>query len=178
MLAQRASRLAALPGVQPEVGAGLLRSVLDRIAADPAGEVGLDEDTLVRAAHALTHPLVRQAALQDTLTDRAQAAQRLWTILTRATPRPAVANPASLLATAVYLAGDGALANVALDIALAADPAHPLALAVRACLGYTMSPEQFRQLLTDSFDALDRDASAGRGAAASSPVCGDRGGDA
>lgn len=117
----------------------------------------LDEDSLVRAAHALTHGDVREAGLACALTECAGAAERLWTVLTRATPAPVVAHPASLLATAVYLRGDATLAQIALDVALAADPDYPPALAVRSCLNRAIPPEQFQQVLFASLDAVARD---------------------
>jgi hypothetical protein len=130
----------------------MLHALLDQIAPDPNTHGGIDEDTLLRAAHALRHPAVREAGLACALSERAEPAERLWTILTRATPAPVVAHPASLLATAVYLRGDGVLAQLAVDIALAADPTHPLAQPVRACLDHAVPPDQLRQLLAASFD--------------------------
>lgn len=170
LLARRATRLTALPPVDPESGVRLIHALLDDLAADPATEAVPEEDTLVRAAHALTHHAVREAGLACLLTERAEAAQRLWTILTRTTPAPVVAHPASLLAAAVFLLGDGALANIALDIALLADPTNVLATTVRTCLDVAMSPELFRQLLAASFHAA-------HGAPSADPGPVDAGGD-
>jgi hypothetical protein len=170
VLARRADQLAALPPAQPERAAELMNRLLDRIAADPTTEVLLDEDTLLRAAHALSDPLVREACLEYALSERVEAGVRLWTVLTRCTPPPVVAHPASLLAAAVYLRGDGTLAHVAVDIALAPDPTHPLAQVLRTCLDHTIPPDQFRQLLTDSFQAARRAPVTGSG---SVPAAGD-----
>lgn len=78
--------------------------------------------------------------------------------------------PASLLAAAVFLRGDGALANIALDIASLGDPTNVLATTVRTCLDLAMSPDLFRQLLVASFHAA-------HGAPSADPAPVDAGGD-
>jgi uncharacterized protein DUF4192 len=154
VLARRARQLAALPSVQPDQAVALLDRAIDQTNASSAQAV-LDEDTVVGLAHALTHPAVREAGLRCALSDRAGAAVAVWTVLTRRAPRAVVAHPASLLATGVYLLGDGVLANLALDIALAADPNHPLAGVVRICLDNVIRPDQFRALLVASIQAAE-----------------------
>ena len=76
---------------------------------------------------ALGDPWVRDDALGrlDPLHWRADL--RLWADLTRLAAPGYVAAPATLLAHAAWRAGNGALANVALDRALDDDPGYPLA---------------------------------------------------
>ena len=63
---------------------------------------------------------------------------RLWTDLARRACPGYVAAPASLLAFTAWQAGDGALANLAIDRALTDDPAYSMALLLirRSCRGH------------------------------------------
>ena len=76
---------------------------------------------------------------------------RLWPDLTRRAQPGYAAAPASLLALTAWQAGDGAMANLALDRALADDPGYRMALLLREALaagappkmaGPGMTPEQ------------------------------------
>jgi hypothetical protein len=108
----------------------------------------LDDEVIVRLGHGLTHPQVRDAAISLAVTGDAQAAEQLWTCLTRATPRPHVTHPATLLAIVAYLRGNGTLAGVALDIALDADPSNVLATLIHTALHQGVAPQQLEELLT------------------------------
>lgn len=110
----------------------------------------LTDDQIVRLTAALFSPLVRDNCIATVLTDQADAAERLWTVLTRATPAPERAEPASLLALHVYLRGDGVFAGIALDVALDADSNHPLASLLREAISHGTPPAVVRQLVTDS----------------------------
>jgi hypothetical protein len=68
------------------------------------------------------------------------AHRRLWTDLTRRAQPGYVAAPASLLAVAAWQDGNGALANIALDRALADDPGYSMALLVRDALAAGAPP--------------------------------------
>ena len=59
---------------------------------------------------------------------------RLWTDLTRHAQPGYVAAPASLLAFTAWQVGNGALANLALDRAVADDPGYSMALLLRDTL--------------------------------------------
>jgi hypothetical protein len=73
---------------------------------------------------------------------------RLWTDLT-ALARPGhVAAPASLLAFVAWQASDGALANVALDRALADNPRYSMAGLLRAALDCGAPPSVARLPMT------------------------------
>ena len=70
--------------------------------------------------------------VQDGPWAQRRAHLRLWSDLTRLARPGYVAAPASLLAFVAWQAGDGALANVALDRALADDPRYSMARLLRA----------------------------------------------
>lgn len=99
----------------------------------------------------LQHLPVRDDAWAQMLPENRDAHLRMWTDVTRHAQRGYVAAPASLLAFVAWQCGEGALANVALDRALADVPSYSMALlvsdAVRAGLPPSkailpMSPEQ------------------------------------
>ncbi|HEV2782906.1 MAG TPA: DUF4192 domain-containing protein [Actinophytocola sp.] len=144
-LARRAELLAAQPPADPEAAFPFVRDTIDAAPAE------LDDDTVARLARALSHPDVREACLSFALTVRAGPAERLWLTLTRATPGPARADPASLLAVTAFLRGEGAMATLAVDAALTANPDHHLARTVRHVMDYGFPPDRFRLMLAQSF---------------------------
>jgi hypothetical protein len=73
---------------------------------------------------------------------------RLWTDLTRRARPGTVAAPASLLAFVAWQAGNGALANVALDRAQADDPDYSMAGLLREVIDAGVSPEKARLPMT------------------------------
>ena len=70
----------------------------------------------------------------------------------------------SVLAWAAYSGGDGGLANVALDRALAADPDYGLARLLERCVAGQVPPEEVRDVLrgTERVLALSRGSGSGR----------------
>ena len=64
----------------------------------------------------------------------------LWRDLVRRSPQDLVAAPASLLAFAAWLDGNGALAWCALDRVAAVDPAYPMAHFVGTLLEQAVPP--------------------------------------
>ena len=92
----------------------------------------LDDDSLAALiAVALTQLRVRDDAWARMDPAHREAHRRLWTHLTRHAPAGYVAGPASLLAFVAWQMGDGALANVALDRALADHGDYSMALLLR-----------------------------------------------
>jgi hypothetical protein len=110
----------------------------------------LDDERIARLGAALSDGRVRDECLALALTDRADAAERLWLALTKALPPPERAEPACLLAVAAYLRGEGALTNVALEVAMEADPVHGLSAILQQALDLGTSPGVLRKLLTQS----------------------------
>ncbi|MGH3193064.1 MAG: DUF4192 domain-containing protein, partial [Streptosporangiaceae bacterium] len=72
------------------------------------------------------------------------AHRRLWTDVVRRAQPGHVAAPASLLAFVAWQCGDGALANVALDRALADDPGYSMALLLRQVISAGAPPSLAR----------------------------------
>jgi hypothetical protein len=98
--------------------------------------------------------------------DHADAHRRLWTDLTRRAQPGYVAAPASLLAFVAWQSGDGALANVALDRALADEPEYSMALLLRQVITagtppslarLPMTPEEVAASYDDAEDELGED---------------------
>jgi hypothetical protein len=90
------------------------------------------------------------------------AHQRLWTDVTRRAQPGHVAAPAALLAFVAWQSGDGALANVALDRALADDPRYSMALLLRQVITAGAPPALARLPMTPeevaaSYDGQDVD---------------------
>ncbi len=110
----------------------------------------LDDERIARLGAALSHGRVRDECLALALTNHADAAEHLWLALTRALPPPERAEPACLLGVAAYLRGDGALANVALDVALKANPAHNLSAMLQQAVDVGTAPTALRLMLIDS----------------------------
>jgi hypothetical protein len=68
----------------------------------------------------------------------------------RRAPAPLDAAPATLLAVSAWLRGDGATANIALERALASDPAYGLAQLLSQALAACLSPQDLRRLISAS----------------------------
>jgi hypothetical protein len=98
--------------------------------------------------------------------EHADAHRRLWTDVTRRAQPGYVAAPASLLAFVAWQSGDGALANVALDRALADDLQYSMALLLRQVITagtppslarLPMTPEEVAASYDDAEDELGED---------------------
>jgi Domain of unknown function (DUF4192) len=91
---------------------------------------------------------VRDDAWARMVPEYRDAHLRLWTDLTRLARPGYVAAPASLLAFCAWQAGDGALANVALDRALADNPRYSMAMLLREALDAGAPPSMARLPMT------------------------------
>jgi hypothetical protein len=74
--------------------------------------------------------------------------QLLWTDLVRHASRPYVPAPASLLAFTAWQSGEGALANIAISRALAADPEYSMARLLGQALDAGLPPSAARLPMT------------------------------
>ena len=83
---------------------------------------------------------------------------RLWAHLTRLARPGYIAAPASLLAFCAWQSGDGALANVALDRALADNPRYSMAVLLRQALDSGAPPSMARLPMTPEEVAAAYDA--------------------
>ena len=106
------------------------KALIDLYRAD--GELDSPEEA-ARLLVALRSDLwVRDDSWARMEAEHAKAHLKMWTDLTRLAPRGYAAPPASLLAFIAWQLGDGALANVALDRALADTPDYSMASLIRA----------------------------------------------
>ncbi|WP_197040448.1 DUF4192 domain-containing protein [Pseudonocardia halophobica] len=131
-----------------EAEAGDPRRLLREALADAAaGRLVVERRLAGAMAAALRRPWFRDEALAACNGDAAPEAEQLWAALARTSPGADAATPAALLAVSALLRGDGALANVALDRALGADPEHRLAHSLRAALDGGWGPREIRAWL-------------------------------
>ncbi len=120
----------------------------------------LSDKRLVRMAMALSQPEVRDECLTIALSAKADAAERLWTVLTRSLPAPERAEPAYLLAMSCYLRGDGVLAAAALRTALDANQSHAMAALLDKIASHGVPPAAIREMLTTAVTGADPDPAA------------------
>jgi len=124
------------------------------------------DDEIARISVALRDLRVRDDAWARMDPAHAAAHQRLWIdVVRRAQPRY-VAAPAALLAFVAWQSGEGALANVALDRALADDSRYSMALLLRQVITagappslarLPMTPEEVAASYDDAEDNDDDD---------------------
>jgi hypothetical protein len=131
--------------LDPAVGAAAVDAA---IADAAAGRLALSDDGVVALATALGLAEVRAWALRRSTGPHGAAAEQLWAALTRETPDPEAAEPATQLAVSALLRGDGALANIALDRAERAWPGHAFAALVRRAAAAGVRPSAIREVLT------------------------------
>jgi Domain of unknown function (DUF4192) len=127
-----------------------------------------DRDQLAWLAVTLADLRVRDDAWARMEPKFRAAHQRLWTDVVRHAREPYVPAPASLLAFVAWQSGEGALANIAIERALAADPdysmAHLIGQATDAGLPPSaarlpMTPEEVEASYADTERATTRRAS-------------------
>jgi hypothetical protein len=107
-----------------------------------------DEDTFAWLAISLVHLAVRDDAWARMIPEHRQAHLALWADVVRRADGPWLPAPASLLAFTAWQAGDGTLANIALDRAVAADAGYSMALLLRDILAAGIPPSQARLPMT------------------------------
>jgi hypothetical protein len=125
-----------------------LHAVQDAIATYRGGGQLTSDDDLAFLSMALSELRVRDDAWARMDPGHSAAHRRLWTDLTRracSQYRPA---PASLLAFTAWQGGDGALAGLATQCALDADPQYSMALMLADFLGRGLPPSLARLPMT------------------------------
>ena len=120
------------------------------------------DDELARITVALRDLRVRDDAWARMDPAHAEAHRRLWTDVVRRAQPGYVAAPAALLAFVAWQSGEGALANVALDRALADDPRYSMATLLRQVITAGAPPALARLPMTPeevaaSYDGRDVD---------------------
>lgn len=134
-----------------------LESVLGQIASwaaapsDSPAVIALAPSQTAEFGVALRSVIVRDSLLAVTSTAFADIAEQLWTILMRTLPTSERACPATLLAFSAYARGDGALAALAVDIALDADPDYSLARLLERSLQTGARPEIIREVALSGY---------------------------
>jgi hypothetical protein len=128
----------------------LWRRNVERILDDPAGPA---PETAAVLAVSLDDVLVRDEVLTWAQTE-AEPLLALLLRLVRLTPAPHDVAPCTLLGWVAHATGDGALANVALDRALASDPDYGAATLCRDALDAQVPPAAVLSLLADAQTVL------------------------
>jgi hypothetical protein len=126
-------------------GLRTVREVLDSYRHEG---VSITDDQYAWLAVALTDLRVRDDAWARMVPEHAEAHLRLWTYLVQHVPARYVPAPASLLAFTAWQSGNGALANVAIERALAADPEYSMALLLQEAVSAGMPPTAARLPMT------------------------------
>jgi Domain of unknown function (DUF4192) len=156
---ERAARLTTRtgrPGTHAAIVAAGLQAVAEAIACYRSGSQltpGADAAWLMLVLRDLR---VRDDAWSRMVPEYRTAHQKLWTDLTRLARPGHVAAPASLLAFVAWESGNGALANVALDRALADDPRYSMAWLLRQVINSGAPPDVARLLVRDARKILMR----------------------
>jgi hypothetical protein len=149
---------------------GRLGAVRHMIAAEGLAAVGAmitryrdggrftTDDEVARLTVALRDLRVRDDAWARMDPAHGEAHLRLWTDVVRRAQPGHVAAPAALLAFVAWQSGDGALANVALDRALADDPRYSMATLLRQVITAGAPPSLARLPMTPEEVAASYDA--------------------
>jgi len=124
------------------------RAVREAIGVYRGGGRITDADTVAWLAVGLVHLAVRDDAWARMVPEHRQAHLALWADIVRRADGPWLPAPSSLLAFTAWQAGDGTLANIALDRALVADPGYSMALLLRDILAAGVPPSQARLPMT------------------------------
>ena len=120
------------------------RAVRAAIARYRDGGTITDDDLAAWLVISLAHLPVRDDAWARMEPRHRDAHLRLWTDLVRAADDAWVPGPAALLAFTAWQCGDGALAGIAIDRALASDPEYSMALLLREVLEAGVPPSAAR----------------------------------
>lgn len=143
-----------------EVGLALVRDLISRYRSE---EFTASYDETATATVALTSLRIRDDAWARMDPGYSTAHIALWTDVTRRAQPGYVAAPASLLAFCAWQSGNGALANVALDRALADNPKYTMADLLRQAINAGAPPSLARLPMTPeevaaSYDETEQEA--------------------
>jgi hypothetical protein len=134
-----------------------VQALLDRVAAGaPVGPVDAAVLTVGLA------DLQARDAVATLILTRADELLSLLLQVARQVVAPDDAPVCTLVAWTAYARGDGALANVALDRALAGRPDYSLALLLRSCLDGGVHPDEIRSLARGTEQVLRERPGGGR----------------
>ncbi len=125
-----------------------LSAVADAIATYRRGGHFVTDDQVAWLSLALTSLRVRDDAWARMDEAHRDTHLTMWTDVVRRTEPAYVPAPASLLAFTAWQVGNGALANVALDRALEADPGYSMAMLLREVIDAGAPPAMARLPMT------------------------------
>ncbi len=145
-----------------EAGRQAARDAIDMYRA--GGQI-TDDDQIAWLSVALTDLRVRDDAWARMNPEHRDAHLRLWTDVVRRACPAYVPAPAALLAFTAWQSGDGALANIAIERALDADPGYSMALLLAEAIESGLPPSAARLPMTPDEVAASYDG-AGPGRAA------------
>ncbi|WP_278312919.1 DUF4192 domain-containing protein [Lolliginicoccus levis] len=148
------SQPSAAPGVaRPRRGtdADRLRAVLSAVAEVQSG-AELSNSEIASLGQHITRLVVRDCLFTLALTDEAEAAHALWMLLTQLLSGGARAEAATLLAYSAYVAGDGACAGSAIDIALGIEDTHRMSVMLDQSLRIGLPPRQIMEIAHVGWD--------------------------
>lgn len=120
------------------------KSVRQAVTKYRRGAEVTDPDEIAWLGFTLTDLRVRDDAWARMDPAFNEAHQRLWTQLLRHLPKEFAPAPAALLAFVAWQAGDGALASIAIERALDADPAYSMAQLIADALQAGLPPSAAR----------------------------------
>lgn len=160
-LISRAARSGRQASIRRLIATAGIRAVVKAIKRYRRGS-SVGPDTAAWLTVVLRDLRVRDDAWARMLPEHRKAHLRMWTDLTRMARPGYVRAPASLLAFVAWQSGNGALANVALDRALAEDPYYSMARLLRQAVDSGAPPSLARLPMTPeevaaSYDALEAD---------------------
>jgi hypothetical protein len=158
-LIARAARSGRRASIRRLIATAGVRAVSQAIERYRRGS-GVGPDTAAWLTIVLRDLRVRDDAWARMLPEYRNAHLRLWTDLTRMARPGYVSAPASLLAFVAWQSGNGALANVALDRALADDAYYSMAMLLRQAIDSGAPPSLARLPMTPeevaaSYDEVD-----------------------
>ena len=148
MLLAQASRSGRERAARRLVTSEGLSAVREAIGTYRRGGKLASDDQAAWLSVALADLRVRDDAWARMDPDHREAHRRLWVDMVRRAEPPYVPPLGSLLAFVAWQCGDGALANVALDRALAADPGYSMAQLLREAIDCGAPPSMARLPMT------------------------------
>jgi hypothetical protein len=151
--------------MRPVIDAGRA-AVREAIATYRAGGRITEDDQMAWLAVSIADLRVRDDAWARMDPKHRAAHRRLWTDVVRRATESYVPAPASLLAFTAWQCGEGALANIALERALAADPGYSMAHLIGQAVDAGLPPSAARLPMTPeeveaSYAVADRARAAG-----------------
>jgi len=145
---EKVVRSARLGAARKLIAGEGLAAVRDMIGLYRDGGQCTGEDKVAWLTVALKDMRVRDDAWARMDPGHREAHRRLWTDVVRRAQPGHVAGPASLLAFVAWQSGEGALANLALDRALADDPDYSMATLLRQVISAGAPPSMARLPMT------------------------------